>query len=601
MRPEKQKALLASVPDGPGVYLMKDADGEIIYIGKASSLKKRVSSYFQKKDHDPKTRVLVKKIEDMEYILTDTEVEALLLESGLIKKHRPRFNVRLKDDKRYPYIGVTLEEEYPRVIYTRKIRAGVNRYYGPYTDAAAAKNIVAMVNRIFKLRTCTRELPLKKNERPCLNYQMKKCSGVCTGEISADEYRSLVDKAVRFLDGEIEPVLADLGREMNGHAENFRYEKAASLRDIIFDVQRVSENQKVDIPAGIDQDYIGVSLFGEEAIVVLFEFRRGALLGRKISIFDNADYADPGEIIRTFMIDYYTRSEVPQKIVVQHLFSDLEVIEKYLSGRSSKKTAVAAAKSRDERGVIAMIGKNIDMVRADREIHKSFTERDAGLGELMEVLGLGAPPSVIECFDISNFHGKDAVASMVSFSDGLPNKSGYRRFRIRGYDAPDDPAMIHEAVARRVQHLVNEGLPFPDLMVIDGGPTQLSRAREAAANFTGEIPIVSLAKRFEEIYTGPGTPPIRLPKDSPALHILQNIRDEAHRFAITYHRGLRDRRTTSSALDSVPGIGPSLKKTLFEHFKSMEAIEAAPLEELQKVPGVGAKTAKLLYRHFRGE
>jgi len=603
MRPEKSRAVLSSLPDSPGVYLMKDAEGLIIYVGKAGSLKKRVSSYFQNKDHDPKTSMLVKRIEDIEYILTDNEVEALLLESGLIKKHRPKFNVRLKDDKRYPYISVTLDEPYPRVIYTRKIKAGGDRYYGPYTDSAAARNIVATVNRIFKLKTCRRDLPLRKNERPCLNYQMKKCSGVCTGEITAEEYRSLVDKAVKFLDGDAEPVLEDLRREMEEHSQNFRYEKAALVRDIIFDVQRVFEGQKVDVPGGIDQDYIGVSIEGSEAVLVLFEFRRGALVGRKISVFDNAEYAAPGEVVRTFMIEYYGRSEVPQKITVQHTFADQDVIERYLEGRSGKKVAIGQARSRDDRGVIGMIGKNIDMIRADRAAHRSFVEREQGLAELHAVLsGRGVavegPPSVIECFDISNFHGKEAVASMVSFTDGLPDRGKYRRFRIRGYDAPDDPGMIHEAVSRRVQHLVNEGLPLPDLMVIDGGKTQLARAIEAASNFTDEIPIVSLAKRLEEIYTDPGSEPIRLPRDSAALHILQNIRDEAHRFAVTYHRKLRDRRTTASALDEIPGIGLSARKALLETFKSVDAIAAAAEEDLRNAPGIGDKTATAVYRYF---
>jgi excinuclease ABC subunit C len=392
MHPDKHKNLAMNAPQGPGVYLMKATDGEIIYIGKAASLKKRVLSYFQKHGHDPKTRVLVKNIDDIEFILTDTEVEALLLESSLIKKHRPKFNVRLKDDKRYPYIGVTLDEDYPRIVYTRKIKPGKNRYYGPYTDSAAAKNIVAMVNRIFKLKTCARPLPLRDNERPCLNYQMKKCGGVCAGDMTREEYRSLVNKAVLFLDGDRGPILQGLQEEMNEHAAAFRYEKAAALRDIIFDVQRVFETQKVHLPAGADQDYIGVGIFGDEAIVVLFEFRGGVLAGRKISVFDNAVYAGPGDILRTFMIEYYGRADVPQSIIVQHHFSDMELIAGHLGHRSSKKILLRQAKSRDERGVLSMIARNIDMIGAEREIGRANAEEERTLKELQSALALPSAP-----------------------------------------------------------------------------------------------------------------------------------------------------------------------------------------------------------------
>ena len=411
MEPESIQNTLRRIPADPGVYLMKDAAGDIIYIGKAASLNKRVTSYFQQKQHDAKTRVLVKNIHDIEVIVTDTEVEALLLESSLIKKHAPKYNIRLKDDKRYPYIGVTTSEPYPRVVYTRKISSGKNRYFGPYTDAAAARSIVSMVNRIFKLRSCRRELPLKKHERPCLNYQMKKCSGVCTGEISGDEYRSLVDKAVRFLEGEVGPVIEDLQRDMDEHAKNMEYEKAARVRDIIFDIQSVFESQKVYVPAGIDQDYIGVAIHGSEAVLVLFEFRKGALLGRKISLFDHADYYEPGEIIRSFIIDYYTRADVPQKITVDHHFNDRDIIEQYLTARSAKKVALAQARSTEDRGVISMIQKNIELIHRDRTMDRALKEREQGLQQLKEVLALEQAPSVIECFDISNFHGKEAVAS----------------------------------------------------------------------------------------------------------------------------------------------------------------------------------------------
>ncbi len=592
------KNIVSLLPDSPGVYLMKDAERAIIYIGKASSLKKRVSSYFQNTNRDPKTSVLVKFINDIEYIATNSEIEALVLESNLIKKHKPKYNIRLKDDKRYPYIAVTLEDEYPRVIYTRKLMKNKNRYFGPYTDAKAARKTVWMINSIFTLKTCTREIPLKKNERPCLNYQMKRCSGVCTGDITRAEYLGMVDNAIRFLEGHVEPVIRDLHARMNSYAEGMNYEKAARVRDIIYNIQTISERQNVDLPVNTDQDFVGLSIFGDEAVLVLFEFRGGVMLGRKISIFGNTEYAGPGEIVQSFLLDYYERSEVPHKIVLQHRIPDGGIIEKFLQEKTGRKVALAPPASRDEKGVIGLIQKNIDMIAADRQAHGDYLKREKGLQELKEALTMERPPQVIECFDISNFHGKDAVASMVVFHDGLPDKSGYRRYRIRGGDTPNDPAMIHEVVSRRVQHLTNENLDKPDLMVIDGGKGQLGRAVEASKNFDLGIMIISIAKNFEEIYTTGSGIPIRLPDDSPGLAIIKHIRDEAHRFAVTYHRNLRDKKTTLSELDRIPGIGPAAKKILLNHFKSISAIRKATIEQLMSVKGIGEKTAREIHAYF---
>ncbi|MBP7736727.1 MAG: excinuclease ABC subunit UvrC [Spirochaetes bacterium] len=591
------KTVVAGLPADPGVYIMKDDAGTIIYIGKASSLKKRVSSYFQKRDLDIKTRILVKIVRDIEYIVTDSEVEALILESSLIKKHRPKFNIQKKDDKRYPYIAITLDEEYPRVIFTRTVKKNGTRYFGPYTDANAARGTVALINAIFKLKLCTRDLPLKKNERPCMNYQINKCSGVCRGEMTREEYRTIVDNAVRFLEGSTGPVLKSLGEMMKDYSSRQRYEKASEIRDMIFDIQKLSETQKVHTAIGADQDYIGVSKFGNEGIVILFEFRSGALLGRKISVFDNAEYADPEEIISSFILGYYRDTEAPQRIITERQIADREILQKHLTDRAKRKVAIVPPETPDDHGIMRLIHKNIDLIAADRFAEKENRNTLAAMEEIQEALAMEALPRTMECFDISNLQGTDAVASMVSFRDGLPDKKGYRRYKIRGYGSADDPGMIHEVVARRIQYLVNEELSLPDLMIIDGGPTQLTRAREAAANFSAAIRIISLAKRFEEIYTDPAAEPVRLPLTSPALKMLQNIRDEAHRFAITYHRKLRDRKTTRSMLDDAD-IGTKAKKLLLEHFKSMEDIRAATMDELKSVPGIGAKTAEKIHRFF---
>ncbi|OHD72277.1 MAG: excinuclease ABC subunit C [Spirochaetes bacterium RBG_16_49_21] len=589
--------ILARLPDEPGVYIMKDETGAIVYIGKAASLKKRVSSYFRNKELDVKTRVLVNVVKDVEYIVTDSEIEALILESSLIKKHKPKFNIQKKDDKRYPYIAVTLEEEYPRVIFTRKIKSNGTRYFGPYTDAKAARNTVSLINSIFKLRICTRDLPLKPNERPCMNFQINRCSGVCTGIINRAEYLDRVDNAVKFLEGGIEPVIKNLQEIMKRYAGGLRYERATEIRDMIFDIQKISESQKVLLPVGKDQDYIGVSKYGNEGIIILFEFRSGVLLGRKISVFDNAEYADAGEIISSFIPGYYESADIPQKIIIEERLPDRILLQKFLTDRSKQKVTILTPETADDRGIMGLVKKNIDLIAAERHAQRQNRDTLLGLEELQRVLGLESIPRAMECFDISNLQGTDAVASMVTFKDGYPDKSGYRRYKIRGYDSADDPGMIHEVVSRRIQHLLNEDLDLPDLLIIDGGTTQLARALEAARNFTSDLRIISIAKRYEEIYYDAGQEPLRLPESSPGLHIIQNIRDEAHRFAITFHRKLRDKKTTSSLLDRI-SIGARSKSILLNHFKSIDKIREASLEELQNVKGIGAKTSEKIYKYF---
>jgi excinuclease ABC subunit C len=588
-------------PDQPGVYIMKDPGGEVIYIGKASSLRRRVSSYFQKADADPKTAALVRSIGDIEYIVTDSEIEALLLENTLIKKHLPKFNVRLKDDKRYPYIAVTLEEDFPRVILTRRLKAGANRFFGPYTDAKAARAIIAVINSTFKLKTCGRDLPLKKSERSCLNYQMMRCQGACRGTVSRDEYHTIVEGAIGFLEGNIAPVMEKLQAMMDRHSAALEYEKAARVRDIIADIRRFTESQKVLSPVGRDQDIMGVSIQAGEAILVLFEFRAGALLGRKVFVYGNAGYSTPAGVVQSFLIDYYRRTEVPPRVIIPCEIEDRKSIEVYLSGLSSRKVSLSVARMRDDRGIVSLIQKNIDLIAAERGISRETGDRQAGLIHLREMLGLGRAPAAIECFDISNIQGKQAVASMVRFSGGLPDRKNYRRFRIRGYEGANDPGMIHEAVGRRLQHLLNEGHPPPDLIVIDGGPSQLSRAIEARDALGMDVTIISLAKRLEEVYTDPSGPPLRIDAASAGMKILTGIRDEAHRFAIGYHRRLREKQATVSSLDGVPGIGEKRRRLILEHVREPSRLGEMTLEELLGVPGLGEKAARAVYRHFHPE
>ncbi|HQO41006.1 MAG TPA: excinuclease ABC subunit UvrC, partial [Spirochaetota bacterium] len=450
---QKIAQILSSLPDEPGVYQMLDSGGKIIYIGKANSLKKRVTSYFTKKDHDPKTTVLVKNIRDIEYIITDSEIEALLLESTLIKKHKPKFNVRLKDDKRYPYIAVTLNEDYPRVIYTRSINRNKDRYFGPFTDARAAKNTSIMINNLFRLKTCRRQIPLRENERPCINYQIGKCSGVCDGKISQQEYRALVDDAVSFLEGNIEPVIENLNFRMKAYSASMDFEKAAAMRDMIFDIQTVSQKQKVDLASGLNQDYMSVKITGGEALLVLFEFRRGVLTGRRVNVFDNAEYTDEGTVFSAFIVEYYRAREIPSRIMTPVNVPDTKILAAHLSELAGTKVIITTAASKQDQAIISLINKNIDIITAERRLSEQ-SNPVAGLAALKDSLELETEPEVMECFDISNLQGTDAVASMVSFRDGRPDKSGYRRYKIRGYDAADDPGMIHEVVSRRIQYLV---------------------------------------------------------------------------------------------------------------------------------------------------
>lgn len=592
------KETASSFPLEPGVYLMKNDSGTIIYIGKANSLRKRVLSYFQKKDQDPKTEVLVQRIQEIEYIVTDSEMEALLLESSLIKRHKPRFNVRLKDDKRYPYIAVTLQEEYPRVIYTRNLRNDGTRYFGPYTDAAAAKKTVDMINRLFKLKTCKKSLPLRQNERPCLNFQLRRCSGVCTGLISGDEYLDLVHNAVSFLEGSVEPVIKDIHDRMMAHSEKMEYEKAAALREILFDIQKVTEEQKVSAPLGDDRDYLESARFGDEAIVILFEFRNGVLLGRKVSVMDDSEISEEGTVVQSFMVDYYERSDPPARIITPYGIPDRNLIEEHLTARSGHRVIISRPAGGDDAGIIRLMQRNLDVIVTERRAALEAGGYGEEMADLGRMLSLPRDPETVVCFDISNIQGTNSVASMVTFREGHPEPPEYRRFRIRGYAGANDPGMIHEAVSRRLQHLLNEDLPLPDLVVIDGGPSQLARAREAAETLEVDLPIISLAKREEEVYVDPGKAPLRFSRERPGLKLLMRVRDEAHRFAVTYHRTLRDRAMLRSEIDGIPGIGHSVRQALLASFGHLEAVQNATVEDLERVEGVGRKRAEKIVDYF---
>lgn len=592
------KNKLSRTPEYPGVYLMKNKSGKIIYVGKANSLRKRLSSYFQSRAHDTKVTMLVKNIADFEYIITDSEVEALILESTLIKKHKPKYNISLKDDKRYPYITVTLSEKYPRILITRKLNKSKDRFFGPYTDTKAARSIVSIINSIFKLRLCNKQLPLKSDERPCLNFQMQKCSGLCRNKISEEEYLTVVNNAISFLEGKIQPVQDELNKLMNKYSDKQEYENAARIRDIIHDMRKISQSQKVFTPVGADKDYIGIQIQSTEALIIIFEFRNGVLLGRKISVFDNIEFSDKDEIIKSFLMENYKTTQPPMRIILQYNIKDVKLIEKYLISQSSRNIKIATPGNSEDRGIINLIQKNLDVIAVDRLAYQKLRDKKRGLLELKSVLNLESLPEIIECFDISNTQGTNAVASMVRFKQGIPDRNNYRKYKIKAYDSPNDPAMIHEALGRRLQYLINEDEPMPDLFVIDGGKTQLNRALELKEALEINVKIISIAKRYEEIFTADSPESIMLSKSSPALKIIQNIRDEAHRFAITYHKKLRAQSLQKSVIDSIPNVGDSKKKLLLKHIGSVEKIKKSTIEELSAIPGIGEKTAQIIYNYF---
>ena len=584
---------LNNLPLKPGIYIFINQKNEIIYIGKASSLKKRVTSYFQK-NLDTKTRVLVSHIADIDYIVTQSEIEALLLESSLIKKHKPKYNIQQKDDKRFPYIAITLHEKFPRVIFTRRLFPNGDKYYGPYTDAHAARKTVALLNKTFKLKTCTKDIPLKPHERPCLNHQMGRCQGVCTGIVTEDEYLNVIHTVMQFLDGNIDPVLENLTALMNSYSQAMRFESAAQVRDMIFDIQKMLQAQHVVTPLGQNQDFFGITTHKDEAYILVFQFRHGSLTGKRIFVYNNAEYTSRSSLIAQFIVEYYAGNEPPQAIVIPDMIEDRHIIEEYLTSKTSQHVHLTTPKTDHEKAVMQMLNHNLDLAIAQK-IAPSWQK---ALFELQEALKLPTLPVDIECFDISNIQGTFAVASMVHFTDGMPNKKEYRRYRIRAYTKPDDPGMIHEVVGRRLQHLLNEGLPLPDLLVIDGGKGQLSRACEVMEALGCSVPVIGLAKRLEEIYFPQGSDPLRLPPTSPALKLLQAIRDEAHRFAITYHRNLRDKNMTASVLDNIHGVGAQYKKKLLQSFDTVEHIKQSDAATIAKEANIPLTVAQKIYDFF---
>lgn len=614
VRPEFE-AVLKTLPAKPGVYLFKNAAGKIIYVGKAVNLRARVRSYFQESAlQGGKTRRLVSEVADLEFIVADSELEALLLENTLIKQHQPRFNVRLKDDKRYPYVKVHWQDPFPRVTTTRRIQDDGARYFGPYTMASAAYKTLDLVRRLFPYLTCTRTIT-GRDERACLYYHIGRCAAPCIGAVSQEEYRAIIQRLCDFLDGHTDLVVTDLRRQMEAAVEALDFEKAATIRDQLRDIEHIVQKQKVVSPELKDHDVIAFARQDGDACVQVFFIREGRLIGREYFLLDGAAEEDDQAVITSFIKQFYDQvSQVPPEILLPQQVDEVLIIRDWLRSKRGAEVVLKVPRSGQEEELVHMAAENaaetLSHLRSQWQADES--KQNEGLQELQQVLNLAGPPLRIECYDVSTLQGSHTVASMVVFVKGIPHKSDYRRFKIQGVPGQDDFASMQEVLRRRFKRAQDDGYRqpddpgrhqkpdpwhlLPDLIIVDGGKGQLNAALQVADEFDlrDALPIVGLAKRAEEIFVPGQSEPIVLPRTSPALHLIQRVRDEAHRFAISYHQKLRQRAGLASQLDQIPGIGPRRRKALLAAFGSLEAIRQASLEQLMAVPGMTRSAAENL-------
>ena len=573
-----------NLPNKPGVYIMRDASDTIIYIGKAKNLIKRVKSYFREKLDRPKTQILMSHFDSLEYIVTNSEKEALILEATLIKKYRPRYNVQLKDDKRYPYVKIT-DEKFPRLLITRNVtKNGI--YYGPFTDVGSVKQTVKFLKSLFKIRTC------RNMNGPCLNSQIDLCYAPCNDGITEKEYSEIINKIDLFFQGKYSTIVKNLKREMMEAAENEEYEKAAVIRDQIASIEEIMEKQFVDlVDDDLDQDVIAISQGDDEVVVIIMPIRNGKIVGRDDFLMSASQYDSPSEIMFAFIQQYYGYNRhVPKQILLDEDIGEKQLLEEWLSDLRGNKVSIKVPQKGVKLRLVKMARKNADIIKHQKK------KMESALIELKKYLKLERIPHVIEGYDISNISGKFAVGSKVSFKDGKPNKKMYKHFKMET-PGPNDFAMMEELLTRRLKMVDRD--PEPDLIVIDGGKGQLGMACGVLEklNLT-HIPIIGLAKEFEEIFIPNSSRPIIIPKNNKALHLLQQVRDESHRFAITYHRKLRSKNISASSLDDIAGIGKKRKINLLKEFETIDNIKNASVEELAKIEGMNQKTAENVYNYY---
>ena len=594
---------LKLLPTNPGVYLMKNRQGQIIYVGKAINLKNRVRQYFQSsRNHSAKTLAMVSHIYNFETIITHNELEALILECNLIKKHHPKYNIMLRDDKTYPYLKITLNEKFPRLIISRRVIKDGSRYFGPYTNVGAMKETLKLLKKVFPLRTCK-----NLGDRPCLEYHIKRCLAPCVNYITQKDYGEIVRNVCLFLEGKSETIEKQLTLKMQQSAEKLEFEQAGKLRDQLFAIKKVMEKQKILLDGG-DIDAIGVAKTDYGICVEVFFIRNGKMLGRNQFILDDGQNQNDKinetieDILIAFLKQYYDKAvDIPQEILIPQEITEIELLQTWLTMEKNVKTKIVIPKRGVKKDILIMAKENAEKYLHDHERKlKDIKARSIGaVYDLQKYLNLAKPPMRMECFDISHIQGSETVASMVVFQDGKPDKNSYRRFKINSTEGkPDDFKSMREVTTRRYSDLNIEEMP--DLIIIDGGKGQLSSALEiirGAGHYN--VPVVGLAKQFEYIFTENNPDPVILPRQSDALYLVQSIRDEAHRFAITYHRKLRTKRNKVSILDNIAGIGAKRRKSLFDHFETIQNIKKATIDELMQVPGISENIAKSIYNFFR--
>lgn len=604
---------LANLPTHSGCYIYKDKDGTIIYIGKAINLKNRVRSYFQKSaGHSPKTKRLVENITDMEWIVTDTELEALILECNLIKKHRPKYNIRLRDDKHYPYLMLTTSEPFPRLLITRRVKQGDgNKYFGPYTNSHAVYSSMDLIYKVFPLVTCRKYWTNTENQKPCLYHHMGRCpEAPCAGKADKDRYQQGVRDAELFLSGRQDKLIKDLERKMEAAAENLEFERAAKIRDQINSIRTIIERQKVVSTTTGDQDVMAVVSDDAGACVQMFFIRGGKLIGQEHFLLEGTSSDEEGlqEATAEFVKQYYQdASFVPSEILLPAQVEEMEIIESWLRQKKGAKVTLQVPKTGEKRRLVEMAATNaqlaLEQIKAQSAQEQSRI--DGALRQLADYLEM--PDNLltrIEAYDNSNVQGRHAVGGMIVFEQGKPRRSDYRRFKIEMSEGnPNDFAMMFEVLTRRFNQMAEGNPKFlsePDLILIDGGKGQLSAAQAAMKQFGYDFPMIGLAKQFEMVFVPGRDEPIELPRNSPALFLLQRIRDEVHRFAVTYHRNVRGRAAQMSVLDEIPGIGPARRRELLKFFGSVEKMKRASVDDLAKAPGMTRPAAQAVHDHLKG-
>ena len=613
---------LKKLPAQPGVYIMHDAKDEIIYVGKAIRLKNRVRQYFQSsRNKTAKIEQMVARIARFEYIVTDSELEALVLECNLIKEHRPRYNTMLKDDKTYPYIKVTVSEEYPRILFSRMMKKDKNKYFGPFTSAGAVKDTIELIHKIYHIRTCTRKLPQDiGKDRPCLYYHIHQCDAPCQGYVSKEEYQQSVKQALDFLGGRYEPVMKYLEDRMTAASEEMEFEKAIEYRELLGSVRKVAQKQKITSQSIDDRDIIAMAKDDGDAVVQVFFVRDGRLIGREHFHMSISSAEEDGQILNSFVKQFYAGTPfIPHEIWVQEELEDAEVIVSFLTARRGQKVKIVVPKQGSKEQLVELAEKNARMVLSqDKEKIKREELRTIGaMNQVGEWIGLKGVKR-IEAYDISNISGFESVGSMIVYEDGRPKRNDYRKFRIKTVKGPNDYASMREVLTRRFSHGLTEAeqlkaegtdaafgsfTRFPDLIMMDGGRGQVNIALEVLKSLQIEIPVCGMVKDDNHRTRGLYYNNVEIPIDhhSEGFRLITRVQDEAHRFAIEYHRSLRSKEQVRSVLDDIKGIGPARRKALMRHFKTIEAVRDAGIEELAGAPQMNRNAAEAVYRFFHGE